>query len=243
MNNKILARVVAALMAVMMLGTVSFAAEKDITATEPTYTGQKTVLAFIAESGKGNDTTYSPADAEIVAVDQLADGAPYPTKLNIADDKLANTTGKSLYVRFGSEAGTVKTTEIALAADAQAPHLMSISAAATATINGTTYENVVYAKYAIPMHAGYTLDKYGVAFGRFSGTPTVSEEGVFSGTAANGADGQNAASIVDVKATSNTLIEGAGGTVSFEAIILNVAVRDINALQAYGYATYKKSAN
>ena len=114
MNNKILARLIAAVMAVAMLGTVSFAASLtndvlDVTAdTDSAYAGYgasdvKTFIAYATD-----DAEADPAAEDIVAIVQNDNGA-VPTEFKIDPAKLNDKD--YLVVRFGGngEAAADKT--------------------------------------------------------------------------------------------------------------------------------------
>lgn len=155
MNNKILARLIAAVMAIAMLGTVSFAAALtddvlDVTAdTAEAYagnTGVKTLLAYVADAADAD-----PAAEDIIAIVQNDDGA-VPTKIDIDKDKL---TKDYLVVRFGGN-GTAVDKTIAFAANAG-----TVAVEDEIVINEKLYTDVAYFAKEVTLEAGQSLTNYG----------------------------------------------------------------------------------
>lgn len=152
MNNKILARIVATIMAVMMLGTVSFAASltgatadvSDATLAEG-YAGQdeKTFIAFCT----GNQDDVDPTGKVIVALDQISN---VPTEFTIDTSKLAETD-EYIVVLFGGTAGLTGKAVIEIPEAEEDQPVVNVSTASVFEniLNDGTrkiYENVFYAK-------------------------------------------------------------------------------------------------
>lgn len=160
MNNKILARLIAAVMAIAMLGTVSFAASLtsdvdanvtlDVTAdTDKAYEGNngvKTFIAYVADTADAN-----PEAEDILAIVQNDDGA-VPTTFDIDKDKLKKNY---LVVRFGGN-GTAVDKTIAFAGDDG-----EISFDDEIEVGGSTYTDVAYFAKDVTLEAGKSLTNYG----------------------------------------------------------------------------------
>ncbi len=156
MNNKILARLIAAVMAIAMLGTVSFAASLtddvlDVTAdTDAAYAdnnGVKTLLAYVAESASAE-----PAAEDIVAIVQNDDGAA-PTTIKIDPAKIAEN--EYLVVRFGGN-GTAVDKTIAFAANE-----VAVAVEDEITIAEKLYTDVAYFAQEVTLGDGEKVTNYG----------------------------------------------------------------------------------
>lgn len=174
MNNKILARVVAVVMAVAMLGTVSFAADiiadyDEIGAINANATN--TVLAYVADAEDEEVT-----DKNIVAVVQETGEI---TSIPFDDSKL---TGKNyLIVKNGGlnaagAAAAVNTVAIPLASQGGVT-VASIKVHDTLVVGGTTYKDALVVTWKIENTEGKTAKagKWGVKFGKFNGDATDME--------------------------------------------------------------------
>lgn len=170
MNNKILARLVAAVMAIAMLGTVSFAAtissvKVDATTdtvlnvandTDAAYagnTGVKTLMAFAADTADAE-----PAAADIIALVQN-DDATAPASIKIDADKV----GKDyVIVRFGGD-GRVDERVICLDGTAVTPE-------DTITVDGAEFTDVAY--FTASIDAEGTVKNYGFKIANNNATGT-----------------------------------------------------------------------
>ncbi len=214
MNNKILARVVALVLAVMMLGTVSFAADKQLTPAAPDANGYaaqatKTVLAFATND---EQATAPEANADIVAVIQDAN---VPTTITIDDSKIA---GKNyVVVLFG---GTNGVTDKAIIDVSTGATLEAIVVDKTVTIDGQEYTNVAAAKFSFAVPTGKTAASYGLKFNSYN------SEGIAVGT--------------EKEFKSTTEVVG-GGTVNFGAVVFGVPATGLQgaAIKAVPFVNYK----
>ena len=160
MNNKILARLVAAVMAIAMLGTVSFAAtissvKVDATTdtvlnvandTDAAYAGNagvKTLMAFAADTADAE-----PAAADIIALVQN-DDATAPASIKIDADKLV--AKDYVIVRFGGN-GSVADRVICLDGTTVTPE-------DTITVDGAEFTDVAY--FTASIDAEGTVKNYG----------------------------------------------------------------------------------
>ena len=207
MNNKILARVVAVVMAVAMLGTVSFAADiiadyDQISTINANATN--TVLAYVADA-----EDEAVTDENIVAVVQKTGEI---TSIPVDAGKL---TGKNyLIVKNGglNEAGTaaaVNTVAIPLASKGGVT-VASIEIHDQLVVGETTYKDALVVTWNIANTEGKTAKagKWGVKFGKFTGEDTDME------TVSQG-------EIVDFPGTTDITGE-AGSTTKFTAAIIGV---------------------
>ena len=153
MNNKILARIVATIMAVMMLGTVSFAASlsganadvSDAT-LDAGYADQdeKTFIAFCTADQASEDPTAE--GNVIVALDQIS---TVPTAFTIDTDKIGEAT--HLVVMFGGTEGITGKAVIEIPEAEEDQPVVNVSTASVFEHilgDGTRkiYQNVFYAK-------------------------------------------------------------------------------------------------
>lgn len=223
MNNKILARVVAVVMAVAMLGTVSFAADiiadyDQISTINANATN--TVLAYVADA-----ENEAVTDENIVAVVQQK--GPI-TSIPVDDSKL---TGKNyLIVKSGglNEAGTaaaVNTVAIPLASKGGVT-VASIEVHDTLVVGETTYKDALVVTWNIENTEGKTAEagKWGVKFGKFTGDATDMEH-VSSGE------------IVDFPGTTD-ITGDAGSTTKFTAAIIGVP-KDVTGVLARTYIEWE----
>lgn len=160
MNNKIIARIVATVMAIAMLGSLSFAASltgadlnlSDVPSTNANYAnnGMKTVIAFYANTSNA-ETPASPAD--IIAIDQVNSGNA-PTTFVIDTAKAAKDW---VVVRYGGDAGQIAKASFAVPKTTE----VAITPATTYEIGGKTYTNVAYFENTVTLADGKTLTNYG----------------------------------------------------------------------------------
>ncbi len=214
MNNKILARVVALVLAVMMLGTVSFAADKALTPAAPDADGYaaqatKTVLAFATND---DDATAPAANADIVAVIQDANA---PATITIDDSKIA---GKNyVVVLFG---GTDGVTDRAVIDVSTGATLEAIVVSRSITIDGQEYTNVAAAKFSFAVPTGKTAASYGLKFNSYNA------EGVAVGN--------------EKEFKSTTPVSG-GGSVNFGAVVFGVPATGLagTSIKAVPFVNYQ----
>ncbi len=159
MNNKILARIVALVLAVMMLGTVSFATQ-ELTTPTPTGTvtadGQKTVLAFATNTL--NDTEYTDGTDVIVAVIQ---DTTVPATITV--DKLRVGDMKYVTFLFGNANGGTYSSQLEVGEEEE----ITVTFANEVTIGGTLYKEVAYAHYTYTVPTGMKVTKYGLNFNSY----------------------------------------------------------------------------
>ena len=179
MNNKVLARIVAAALAVMMLGTLAFAdntAEYEdgtITSTTDAAYGAQTIFTLLAyKADSETDTEF--VDADIIAIEQ---------SINIADIKdieidPAKVDTRYIKVLYGGKEGVTKSATIDLLTSEDLTAI-TISALTEGQGHGdyvfdiedengelvpTTFQNVVKVVCSFAPKAGKTITKIGVKF-------------------------------------------------------------------------------
>ena len=210
--NKIMARLFAVVLAVMMLGTVCFAAtaeiEGDAIATEFETAGYadqtvKTVMAFKAAS----DAATAPASADdIIALDQAADVASVAIDADAVDSDY-------VIVLFGGNGEITDKAVIDLRTDVT---FETINCATSITFDGKEYTNVAVAEAAFTVSAGKTVTAAGVTWIK---------------------DGVTTANTTEVAADTITTING-GGTVNFRVIMTGVPYGNgVTTMQALPYMT------
>ena len=193
--NKLMARIVAVIMAVAMLGTVSFAAgytaETGVIApgiTDDASDAMETVLVYATNTP---NAAYASGDV-IVAIKQAADVSG-----DIAVDtaKVAAAGKNYLTIAVGGTDGEVDYTSIDIRGD------VTLTAVAVedeyVAADGTIYTNVAYAKFALPTDG--KIAAWGVSF-------------------KSHADGATA---IEVGKTFDTAVQ-ISGTIEFEALVLGV---------------------
>ncbi|MBR2453187.1 MAG: hypothetical protein IKB32_03980 [Clostridia bacterium] len=184
--NKLMARIVAVVMAIAMLGTVSFAAGYAGGAVTPGVApndaeAQETVLVFATKTA--NDQAYTAGADKIVAIAQEAN---VPTSIAINPDYIADYD--YITIAYGGSDGTVDYAYVDLRGEAT---LQEIVVADTIVLDGVTYENVAYAKFSFK--ADGTITKYGIKFNVYDDEGEAVEGAVekdFSVTATIAAEGQ-----------------------------------------------------
>ncbi len=215
MNNKILARIVAAVMVVAMLGTVSFA-ENGIDKTNATVTAEtdnstitglttRTILAF-ANSGTTVPDEIDPDN--ILAVIQTSEANEYAGSFKYDASRIADGMD-TVIVLFGGGEGEPEQVNIEIPADVKAPILTKINVYNTVEIGGKEYTNVVRAEYAYENTSGNVenIASYGIKMGPYANdTTNTLEDGVQEADFAFGAKTDLAA----------------GATLKFSAILLGV---------------------
>ncbi|MBR5613974.1 MAG: hypothetical protein IKW64_01545 [Clostridia bacterium] len=206
--NKLMARIVAVVMAIAMLGTVSFA---DVTGadydngtltpgTPDVSRTTKTLLAFATDSA--NDFTFDEGNDVIIA---LVQDDTIDTTIPVDTTRVGNK--KYISVIIGGD-GTTDTAYID-----NTPEVAAINASTEPiTIDGIEYKNVVSVTYNITDGNGRTLAKYGMSFNSYDKT---------TGEVRN----------VDEKIDVVTVPTGAivlDGTFTFTAVVLGVNVEALN---------------
>ncbi|MBR5155175.1 MAG: hypothetical protein IKW62_01660 [Clostridia bacterium] len=218
MNNKILARVVAVVLAVMMLGTVSFAADKVITPDAPSagVTAQttKTVLAFATDNANANTVDTANGDVIVALIQQEED---LPTTITIDDAKI--TDKDYIVVLFGGSEGATSKSVIDLATAAK---LDFITVYDKLTIGEgeeeKTYTNVAYAKFSFAVPANKTAASYGIKFNSYD------------------AEGE---AVGNEKDFNSTTVVAGGGTVNFGAVVFGVPYDELQGtVKAMPYVNY-----
>lgn len=201
MNNKILARVVAVVLSVMMLGTVAFAApvlnEGFGGFTDAAYDGsafgtQKTMIAFKA----ADENATAPASADdILAIGQGSD--LNPASVTFAASKVP--ADGYVVVAYGGDTGTVNRVALEVSSLPEGAEGTMVTATAKAIIapDGTVIKNVIEVNAEFPATEA-TVTEVGYKASKVGGS-TVHE----------------------IKKTLETTIEG-GGTVSFNLLMVGV---------------------
>lgn len=167
MNNKILARVVAAVMAVMMLGTVSFAASlsgnaltTDVPAGyEDDNNATKTVMAFFADSA---DATEPASNDAIIVLDQYT-GA---TETSFTIDAAKQGENTHVIVLYGGDnSATAKRAVIALATEPTSGEKdVTVTVKNSIVIDDKEYTDVLLITGAFTPVEGETVSEYGFNF-------------------------------------------------------------------------------
>lgn len=171
MNNKILARVVAVVLSVMMLGTVAFAApvlnDGATGFTDSVYPGetnfgtQKTMIAFTADSA---DATAPASADDILAIAQ--DSAFSPASVSFAADKVP--TNCYVIITYGGDTGVVE--RVALPASllpTGAEGAMVVGEVKSIVVGDKTIKNVIEVNATFPAaeatvtEVGYKMTKEG----------------------------------------------------------------------------------
>lgn len=221
MNNKILARIVAAVMAVTMLGTVSFAELQNTTNVNPSeYETGSTADALNAQTTRTvlavkttNATTYpnlaSISDDDILDVQQLTGtaGNAYNATLNIDETRLGETRYVAVY--FGGNNGVVGKTIIEAKASAKSPVLKKIDVFTDITIGDKKYTNLVGATYEYTAQAAETVTRWGIKLGKY----TTDEDANETVAAESG---------VAILANDTDVQLNAGGKIKFTGIVYGV---------------------
>ncbi len=266
MNNKILARVIAAVMAVAMLGTVSFAEDltftKDVTA--PTESGQKTIMAFKTAGTVTDASSTVPADADIIYLDQTT--GDYPTaKIAIKDGYLDGMAeGEKIWIRYGgtnqASASTFLVYEKAMAQQVDLTPDLTLFETVLKEIElldvvntdneggNTFYKGVAAVKYEIALKSDAKVKEFGVTFGKFDSKdlPVKATDNTITWPT-TGKDGSR---LVNVPGTvgDTVLTSDDGAKLTYKAVILGVPEDVVDGtgnsaikepLQAYGYAIFE----
>ena len=217
MNNRILARIVAAVMAIAMLGTVSFAASIsgdviDINADADFKTQtQKTVVAYFASAADAE-----PAASDIIAMYQ-SNEAPEAIKIDTTKETaLQGDNRKYLVVRYGGSDVEAQNFAIDLNGNAT-----TVVPASTYTIDYVTWEkeisNVAYFTQEIgTLEAGKAIESYGFKLWKTGGENTSDQKPLYF--------------------TGDTMLEGDG---SYSFGIVMVAVPSDVTLNAESFYTIK----
>ncbi|MBO4941479.1 MAG: hypothetical protein J6D15_04680 [Clostridia bacterium] len=222
--NKLMARIVAVVMAIAMLGTVSFAASyADGTVTPGVAPNdaeaQETVLVFATNTAR--DQVYSDGD-KIIGLAQETD-VPASIPVNAADLEGYDY----ITVAYGGSDGTVDYAYINIKGNVALTAVVAakeVKLTDKETGEEVTYTNVAYAVFEIP--ADGALTEYGIKFNSYA-----SEEDV---------DPKDANQEIKV---SETLGEPTtiSGNVTFAAVVLGVPYADFaegTVVKATPYVVY-----
>ena len=203
MNNKVLARIVAVVMAIAMLGSISFAASIsgdviNVGNLSAAYKAQdqKTVVAYYA----AEPDEVNPADEDIIAIYQ-SDEATDSVKINTAQNTASEGSDrKYLVVKYGGSSVDAQTFAIALNSNSNPVTLEGN----TYTIDYGNYEkefsNVAYFKQEIgALEAGQTIESYGFKLWKANGGATSEAKPLyFTGDTLMEGDGEYSFGIVMV---------------------------------------------
>ncbi len=251
MNNKILARIMAAVMAVAMLGSVSFAADtvdvSDSVENQPSNT-IKTVMAFKTASIVTDGATAAPASDDDILY--LAQGDAYPTTtIDIRDGYLATMTeGEKIWVRYGGDTSAPATVCVYTAPAAEvadvAPYLQKITVHKTYKgSDGVEYKDVVAASYTIPVRANTVINSYGIRFGKYTENasgfnyPYVEDGEIKNGVLGTGSTGEQTTE-ANIEGAETTITGDSEGEFTYTAVIVGVTAKQADGLAAHIYATY-----
>ena len=202
MNNKILARVVAVVLSVMMLGTVAFAAPVlndgfgGFTDAEygdgAAYGTQKTMIAFKADS---KDATAPASADDILAIGQGSD--LNPASVTFAASKVPSTGW--VIVAYGGDSSTVVRTPLAVSSLPTGAEGTKVTATAKTIIapDGTVIKNVIEVNAEFP-----------------AAEATVTEVGYKANVVGS-------AKINEIVKEVNTLVEGEGA-ITFNLLMVGV---------------------
>lgn len=202
MNNKILARVVAVVLSVMMLGTVAFAAPvlnegfggfEDEAYDGTAFGTQKTMIAF--KAADQNATAPASAD-DILAIGQGSD--LNPASVSFAASKVPSAG--YVIVAYGGDAAAAPTrTALAVSSLPEGAEGAKVTATAKTIIasDGTVIKNVIEVNAEFP-----------------AAEATVTEVGYKANVAGS-------AKINEIVKTVNTLVEGQGA-ITFNLLMVGV---------------------
>ncbi len=235
MNNKVLARVVAALVAVMMLGTMCFAAGSVDVSTETAPTNStKTVLAVAATGNTMPEIT----NANIMYVDQIESGT-YPGAITYDEDRLPDDA-THMIVRFGGDTGNYVDVPVALSEGTPSVHWDGLDVVYEIEIGGKKYTNVVASTYEIPLVEGKKIGTFGVAYSKWGETKPTSQTDLSNAELRQDVPESEPATKVGIaNFTGDTekfsKLTGPG-TVCYKTVIVNAS--GVSGVEAFGYATY-----
>lgn len=157
--NKLMARIVAVVMAIAMLGTVSFAAEITegnlVTNGSTEWAAQSTATVLAFATNDANATAPGSSD-KIIAIYQ---GAAAEAASIAIDERLIESYSNVVVLFSGNDA--VKDKAVISLAKVSG---MILNTAFTWTNEGTVYQNVVHATAKFTVPAGKTITKYGFKF-------------------------------------------------------------------------------
>ncbi len=144
--NKLMARIVAVVLAVMMLGTVSFAASATLNAEKDTITTNATA----------HQTIKATAGSTIIALYQ---GASLPETIKINPAKIGSNN--TITVEYGGGTGGYVTQEVPVPADAEDEPIEVDVKTTYTTQDGTTYKDVAHVSNSFTVEAGKTATSFG----------------------------------------------------------------------------------
>lgn len=160
MNNKIMARMVAVVMAVMMLGTVSFAAtisaDNTTIGTADDYATSQTTYTILAYAAASAEATEPAEDSDILA---LIQGGSVPESITIDP---ANIAANKTYVivEYSGNNGSLARKSVAVA-DRTEEITVDITVDSTIEAGGKTYKNVAFGEHKFTKDENKTIKKVG----------------------------------------------------------------------------------
>ena len=222
MNNKMLARIFAAVMAIAMLGTISFAAsisgnEIIVGAPEGGYAKQtqKTVVAYYAAT---EDAVAPAAPEDIIAICQADNSAEMPETIKIDTTKDTTAERKYLIVRYGGSSEAATSYAIDLTTNSAEVEV--------APSYDVEYENwikrytgVASFTKAITLEAGETVKSYGFKLWMEGGEDTSAEKPLYF--------------------TKDTELSSDGGEFTFGVVLLEVPTAKVTNLKAEAFYAKK----
>ena len=146
--NKLMARIVAVVLAVMMLGTVSFAANPTLNAEKDTITTDATA----------HQTIKATAGSTIIALYQ---GGSLPEKIKINPAKIGSN--KTITVEYGGGTGGYVTQTVDVPADAEEDTPVDVDVKTTYTTQDgeTTYKDVAHVSKEFSVEDGKLAKEVG----------------------------------------------------------------------------------
>ena len=146
--NKLMARIVAVVLAVMMLGTVSFAANATLNAEKDTITTNATA----------HQTIKATAGSTIIALYQ---GESLPESIKINPEKIGSN--KTITVEYGGGTGGYVTQTVDVPADAEEDTPVDVDVKTTYTTQdgATTYKDVAHVSNTFRVADGKVATEFG----------------------------------------------------------------------------------
>jgi len=219
--NKLMARIVAVVMAIAMLGTVSFAANYasatgEITTgiADDTNDAMETVLVYATNTP---GVAYADGDV-IVAIKQ---GADVSGTINVDQTKVANADKDYLTIALGGTDGQVAYTSIDIRGTVD---VAAVTVKNEIELDGITYTNVAYATFTETVKG--TVSEYGIKFNSYESAAATEPK----------ADADEA--VLKKVLDEPTVMDG---TVTFGAVIMGVPYDTFTAgtvIKATPYVVY-----
>ena len=162
--NKLMARIFAVVMVVVMLGTVSFAATSEITdagnldsTVENAEWAEQAVVTVLAFATTDENAITPGDDDKIIAIHQgtSTDAVSIPVNKELAEDY------SHVVVLFGGDATKTDRAVFALEEDAT----LTVTPKNEFEFGGKKYINVVFAEYEYTAKEATTVNDYGFKFG------------------------------------------------------------------------------